>query len=85
MIQAEPITAKEFFESMVEVLADDTCRTCEFWKANKYSNGILSKRWGHCGNLNASERTDTGGECMPEYAFDYGCRFHRAKEAQNAR
>jgi hypothetical protein len=75
MIQAEPITAKELFESMVEVPVDNTCRTCRFWER-------FAQWYGQCfnGDETGVFTLDVGGVFYPE---TFGCRFHQPKEAQN--
>ena len=74
MIQAEPITAKELFESMVEVPVDNTCRTCMFWKEE-------DDGWGKCTDANCWLRIAKHRGNL--FANDFGCRFHQPKEAQN--
>jgi hypothetical protein len=73
MIDAPPITAKEFFETMVEVPVDDTCRTCRFWD-NSYPTNIRGQCFGGTGVI-------CTGEGHVYYPYDYGCRLHRPKEA----
>ena len=72
MIDAPPITAKELFEALIPAPPDDTCRTCRFWKSHP------DDKWGDCGGLEAQVRS-LG--VTPPYADDYGCIFHRPKEA----
>ena len=82
MIQAEPITAKELFESMVEVPVDNTCRTCKFWKSGE--NGY-EKDWGICHNIDSTEKTSRNDWGEVAHANDFGCIFHEPKKVQNAR
>ena len=79
-MQQDTITAKELFESMVESPPDDTCRTCRFWTKLKNTNKKISDYWGLCSSGDAILRTDSQ-DCDTFYAYDYGCIFHRPKEA----
>ena len=76
MIDAPPITAKEFFETMVEVPVDDTCRTCRFWE--RYYYDIF---YGLCSNDDEMMPIIRGaiGESAIYYPETFGCRFHRPK------
>jgi hypothetical protein len=75
MLNAPPTTAEELFKSLVEAPPDDTCRTCRFW-------AVLRKTeyWGRCANGNVILRVESEG-VGTFYAHDFGCRFHRPKEA----
>jgi len=73
MIEAEPITAKELFESMVEAPLDDTCRTCRFWER-------FARWYGRCSNGDETG-VFTSGDGGVFYPETFGCRFHRPKEA----
>jgi hypothetical protein len=75
MIQAEPITAKEFFDRMVEVPPDNTCRTCFYFQS--------SIRWGTCNSPDVESRTTNALIHLIEFHETFGCRFHQPKEAQN--
>ena len=83
MIQAEPITAKELFERMVEVPVDNTCRTCRFWNFIAEFKGDAI---GICKNNDVwnSLSVRLGGDRI-EPPSTFGCIFHQPKEAQNAR
>jgi len=70
------IQAKELFESMVEVPADNTCRTCRFWKEEEGVDG-----WGKCTDMNCGLRIAQHRNNL--FADDFGCRFYQPKEAQN--
>jgi len=76
-IQQDTITAKEFFDSMVESPPDDTCRTCRFWCLSI----TYIDNWGICTNPDVSSRSDVNTFGDVAHISDYGCRFHRQKEA----
>ena len=70
----------EFFVVAEPAPPDDTCRTCRFWTKLKNTNKKISDYWGLCSNGDVVLRTDSQ-DCDTFYAYDYGCRFHRPKEA----
>lgn len=74
-VQAEPITAKEFFDSLVPVPPDDTCRTCKFWA--RYH---LGEWFGNCNNGDETKLFSSGNSII-HYPETFGCKFHRPKEA----
>ncbi len=79
MIQAEPITAKELFESMVEVPVDNTCRTCRFWNP-PIQESLAIQPVARCENSNVWFTVKE--ESIHPFAA-FGCRFHQPKEEQN--